>query len=237
LAICEERLSALLGPYGDREQAEQVINELTLSHVGLEGPRKKSGNHLSQFVLTAPRDGQIVELIATQSSRIAAGEVMLVIADTNDVWVEAQISQRDLPTLDLSTGQVVSVSVPGMDDKNFSATVRFSGSTVSPTTLAVPLVAELDNTDQTFRPGMFVWVSVPTGDSKKTITVPVGAVQQGSNAFVFLNEGGGQFRRVDVEIGIASEGWIEIKSGLKPDDQIVDSGAFFLKSELLLESE
>ena len=78
---------------------------------------------------------------------------------------------------------------------------------------------------------------MPTGESKKTITVPVGAVQQGSNTFVFLDEGGGQFRRVDVEIGIASQGWIEIKSGLKPGDQIVDRGAFFLKSELLLESE
>ena len=55
--------------------------------------------------------------------------------------------------------------------------------------------------------------------------------------FVFIPEGSNSFRRANVETGLESSTGIEIISGLKPGDRIVDQGAFVLKSELLLERE
>jgi cobalt-zinc-cadmium efflux system membrane fusion protein len=55
--------------------------------------------------------------------------------------------------------------------------------------------------------------------------------------FVFSPAGERHFRRVDVQIGLETSDYVEIKSGLAAGDPIVDRGAFFLKSELLLERE
>jgi hypothetical protein len=42
---------------------------------------------------------------------------------------------------------------------------------------------------------------------------------------------------VDVKVGLETNEQIEIVSGLSAGDSVVDRGAFFLKSELLLERE
>jgi multidrug efflux pump subunit AcrA (membrane-fusion protein) len=57
------------------------------------------------------------------------------------------------------------------------------------------------------------------------------------NAFVFVAEGDGRFRRYNIETGIESDDFIEVLRGLKPQQQVVSSGAFILKSELLLEGD
>jgi cobalt-zinc-cadmium efflux system membrane fusion protein len=55
--------------------------------------------------------------------------------------------------------------------------------------------------------------------------------------FVFVPDGERKFRRVDVELGLETHETIEVASGLAAGDTVVDRGAFFLKSELLLERE
>jgi hypothetical protein len=42
---------------------------------------------------------------------------------------------------------------------------------------------------------------------------------------------------VDVEVGLETPDWTEIRSGLSEGTQVVGRGAFYLKSELLLEGE
>jgi len=55
--------------------------------------------------------------------------------------------------------------------------------------------------------------------------------------FVFVPDGERRFRRVDVRLGIETSNQIEILAGLAAGDTVVDQGAFYLKSELLLERE
>ena len=56
-------------------------------------------------------------------------------------------------------------------------------------------------------------------------------------AFVFIPEGKNTFRRTDVETGLETSTGVEILTGLKAGQRVVDQGAFVLKSELLLERE
>ena len=88
------------------------------------------------------------------------------------------------------------------------------------------------------RPGLFVRVSVPVGVRTDVLTVPTQAVlQHDGKSFVFVAQNENQFRRVDVQTGDYGEERIEIVTGLKAGEQVVTSGAFILKSELLLEGE
>jgi multidrug efflux pump subunit AcrA (membrane-fusion protein) len=104
--------------------------------------------------------------------------------------------------------------------------------------MAIPLVAELSNEQNRFRPGMSVWVDVPTSKSRVAIAVPEGAVQRNEqDTFVFVRTGNQSFERRDVVIGETSDNEVEIKSGLNDGDNVVVEGAFFLKSEMLLAEE
>jgi cobalt-zinc-cadmium efflux system membrane fusion protein len=85
---------------------------------------------------------------------------------------------------------------------------------------------------------MFAWVSVPFGTSRRGLVVPVSAIQRHeSETFVFVQDGPHAFRRVNVETGMATAEYVEIKQGLEAEETVVDQGAFYLKSELLLERE
>jgi multidrug efflux pump subunit AcrA (membrane-fusion protein) len=85
---------------------------------------------------------------------------------------------------------------------------------------------------------MFVWVSVPMGQPRRVLAVPVTSiVQHEQTKFVFVADGPDTFRRVDVTTGLETPNWVEIKDGLKDGEKVVDAGTFALKSELLLERE
>jgi RND family efflux transporter MFP subunit len=221
---------------------EVAIEELrvltgTLAETAKKLPTPET-NQLSSYSLVSPIVGIVVQLDTSASSRFQAGETILAIADTSLVWVEAQISQRDWSALDVVDGQTITVSVPALDHASFQAKVKFTGSTVSQTTLSIPLVAELDNSQKIFRPGMFVIARVPICQSRRSLVVPQAALQRDeSHEFVFVEVDHNTFRRVDVIAGESSAGLVEIKQGLSVGDRVVDQGAFFLKSELLLEGE
>ncbi|MCA9144845.1 MAG: efflux RND transporter periplasmic adaptor subunit [Planctomycetaceae bacterium] len=214
--VSRDRLAVLLGPHGEHSPDE----------------------NRSELQMTAPFEGRIEALHAVESARLSAGESMFVLADTRTVWVAAQIHQRDWKALSLATDQTLRLTVPGMPNAEFAARVRFVGATVSPATLSIPLIAEVDNRENLFRPGMFVWVDVPISKPHDVLAVPTSAIQRHEErAFVFAKVGESEYRCVDVETGIETPDWVEVKHGLADDARVVDHGAFYLKSELLLEEE
>jgi cobalt-zinc-cadmium efflux system membrane fusion protein len=85
---------------------------------------------------------------------------------------------------------------------------------------------------------MFVWVTIAHESVEPRTTIPTDAVvRNGDDTFVFVPISGSMFRRVNVETGQETSDWVEITNGLAPGDAVVTKGAFFLKSELLLERE
>jgi len=109
---------------------------------------------------------------------------------------------------------------------------------VDPATNAVPLVSVIDNSDGRLRPGMFVRVAIPVAEPRTTLTVPESSVlEHDRQPFVFVPAGQDLYERVDVKPGLRTDGLVEIVQGLREGDRVVAEGAFFLKSELLLQGE
>jgi cobalt-zinc-cadmium efflux system membrane fusion protein len=216
LRVSHDTLRTLLGPYGAASQDECS----------------------SDFSLNAPIAGRIEELDTIAAVRFQVGERMIVLADTHSLWVAAQIHQRDWNVLQVDAGQLLKVAVPSLPELPLTAKVKFVGATVSPSTLTVPLVAEVSNPNDTLRPGMFVWVVVPAGPAHAALTVAAAAVQrQGEQSFVFVRDATHTYRRVEVELGGETPEWVEITRGVTAGDLVVDEGGFQLTSELLLEAE
>jgi len=193
---------------------------------------------LSSLVLRTPFDGLVEDVFIARGERARVGDRLFVVADTSTLWVRAQIHERQWTAVDVAEGQVVRVVVPGADVHETNAVVNHVGATVEADSRSVPLVAELKNNDAHYKPGMFVWVDLPQGESRDALAVPASAVMKHEGkSFVFVPDGPDRFRRVGVTTGIESDNFVEVTRGLTVGQQVVSHGAFVLKSELLLEKE
>jgi membrane fusion protein, heavy metal efflux system len=225
------------------EQAERLLEVARQALANLLGPLAdpsavSNREKLSELVLLAPIAGRVEERQAVAATRIALGSPLFIVADTSTLWVSAEIHERDWATLDAAREGEIAVRIPALGDIERKAKVQFVGASVSADTRSVPLVAEIDNRDGRLRPGMFVWALVPLTQPRQSIVVPRGAIMRHENqAFVFVPDGKEGFRRVDVQTEMETASGVEIRSGLKSGEMVVDGGAFFLKSELLLERE
>jgi cobalt-zinc-cadmium efflux system membrane fusion protein len=193
---------------------------------------------LSSIVLRTPFAGIVEEVDVSRGQRVKGGEKLFVVADTSILWVRAQIHEKQWTMVEVGEGQEVKVVVPGSVEHRTTARINHVGSTVEEDSRSVPLVGELKNDDAHYKPGMFVWVDLPQGQLRETLAVPAAAVMRHEGrAFVFVPAGEGRYRKVDIEPGIESDEFVEVKRGLEAGQQVVSRGAFVLKSELLLEDE
>ncbi|MFM8433725.1 MAG: efflux RND transporter periplasmic adaptor subunit, partial [Planctomycetia bacterium] len=240
------------------EQAERLV-QISKEHLrtlvgskldaGVSGTRSAEGvvdadgeeaatGALSALVLRTPFDGLVEDIFVARGERVQAGDRLFVVADTGTLWVRAQIHERQWTMVEVEEGQQVKVNIPGSAEHDTTARIKHVGATVEAESRSVPLVAELKNDDAHYKPGMFVWVDLPQGQLRDVLTVPAAAVMRHEGqAFVFVPDGEGRYRRVNVEAGADSDGLVEVKSGLEAGQQVVAKGAFVLKSELLLEDE
>ena len=172
------------------------------------------------------------------SERVQPSDELFILADTSTLWVVADVREQDWLAVGLQPGQTMTVHVPAMPDRQFTASVHFVGREVSEMSNAVSIVAEIDNHEGSLRPGLFVQATLSIGDAAPVLAVPSPAVvTHDQQTFVFVRENEHSFRRVFVETGREANDWIEIRSGLKDGDLVVFQGTFILKSELLLEAE
>lgn len=216
LAVSDQRLKALGG--------DDAAGEMSV------------GTALSELVSRAPFDGVVEERLAVTAAHVAAGQPLFVLADTDALWVSAEVPERDWNSFDNGAQKELSIRAPSLSDSETTAQVKFIQGKISPETRTLTIVGELDNRDKKFRPGMFVWVSVPMSQPRQALAVPATAiVDHEQSRFVFVADEADTFRRVDVKTGVETSEWVEITDGLQPGQQVVDRGTFVLKSELLLE--
>jgi cobalt-zinc-cadmium efflux system membrane fusion protein len=202
------------------------------------GDNADSDSTLSIIQLRAPFAGTVEALNISNAERVEPGAPILTLADTSTLWVAADLRQREWRALQLQPGDKVRVipSVEGMEPRE--AVLHFTGREVDPTTNAVPLVSVIDNSDGRLRPGMFVRVAIPVAESRTTLAVPESSLMEHDRRpFVFVPKGADSYERVDVQPGLRTDGLVEIVQGLREGDRVVAEGAFFLKSELLLQGE
>ncbi|MFN0050868.1 MAG: efflux RND transporter periplasmic adaptor subunit [Planctomycetales bacterium] len=222
VAVSHQRLRSLLGAFVEIDDRQED-----------DSPE---GEELTRFYLVAPFEGTVEQRLVSEAQRLAAGTPAFVVADTRTLWVAAEIRERDWQALSVGAADVLRVRVPAVGgDRKLEALVDYVGREVNHDTRAVPLIAEIDNRQHLLKPGMFAWITIPASASTMALCVPTSALQShDGRSFVFVQESPLTFVRVDVTLGMRTRDWIEIEKGLTAGQQVVASGSFLLKSELLL---
>ncbi len=197
-----------------------------------------TGDSLSKTEICAPFAGTIESRFLARLERVRLSDVLFVLANTQSLYVLADIRENDWSVMSIQAGQEIAVEVPAIPGHLFTAKVHYIGRVVAIDSNSLPLVATIKNSDGLLRPGMFVRVEIPMAETVNVVAVPQESVlQHKDESFVFVKVNDHSFLKTDVKTGTSNEQWIEVTDGLELGQSIVSRGAVLLKSELLLAGE
>ncbi len=194
------------------------------------------------YGIVAPFDGTIIKRSAVPSQKADVNDVLFNLADLSTAWVTANVPESDLAKLPRIQGGTVHFKATAYPGREFQARLLSIGSVVDPQTRTVPIRAETENRDGLLKVDMFVRILLDSSASEEALTVPANSVEEVDTLkFVFSPAGKNgpprTFTVRPVKVGRLIGDRLVIKAGLSPGDPVVSSGAFFLKSELILQNE
>ena len=189
----------------------------------------QTGRPLETITFRSPASGVIVEKTAVRGMRAMAGQTLFKVADLSAVWVEAEVSERDLANVRIGTR--ATVSVPAYPDRQFVGTVSYIASVVEPETRTIRTRIALANPRGLLKPNMVATVTLRSVESHVLVVPTDAVVDTGTQQLVFLAEGDGRFVPRDVQLGRRAGGEVEILAGLELGDEVAASATFFLDSE------
>jgi Cu(I)/Ag(I) efflux system membrane fusion protein len=185
-----------------------------------------------RVTLRSPVSGTVLTKNVVEGTRAEIGTALFRIGNLGRVWVLADLSQRDAAVV--GTGQAAIMTVPGLPGSIWKGTVSFVYPTVDDRTRALRIRLEFDNAEASLRPGMSadVRIEAPVGER---LSVPDSALlRSGEHAYVFVRLGQGRLQPVEVQTGIRSGDFTEVRSGLEPGDEVATAATFLLSSEAQL---
>ncbi|RYZ46515.1 MAG: efflux RND transporter periplasmic adaptor subunit [Myxococcaceae bacterium] len=213
--------------------AAQGASDSARAALGAAGaaPSGTGGRH----ALTAPFAGTVVARNATIGRGAAAGEVLLEVADLSTLWAWLEVPEAEAGSV--RPGQKVVLFFEGLRGPPREATLSRVANSVEPRTRTVRVRVELPNPDRSLKAGAFLRARIQVSDEKELLLVPRAAVQRADGkSIVFVKTGAGIFEPVQVELGDAFSDSVEVVKGLASGAEVVTTGAFLLKTEVLKDS-
>ena len=217
----------------EARQAQADLNgarravEAARARLAAVGAAPGSGN---QVTVTAPFDGIVTEREAAIGETVSPDKTLFTVLNPAVVVVEGDVFENDLPNV--RAGMPARITTDAAPGKTFSGRIRSVGATVNPETRTTRARIVINNPGGVLRPGTFVRaLLVATGAAARqpqSVSVPDEAVQaEGPLKIVYVQKGD-TFERRTVTVGESAGGRTQIKSGLKPGEQVVTTGAYQL---------
>jgi len=177
-----------------------------------------------QSNVTATSDGTVYNLPVHPGMYVAAGDLLVQVADLSAVQVTAYVDEPDIGRLE--RGQKVTLAWDAMPGRTWAGTVTRVPTTVSllGTRTVGQITCEIPNPDHKLLPNVNVSVTITTARHDHALTVPREAVhQEDGRHYIFLVVDG-ELQRREVETSVADLTRIEVVGGLE-DDAVVALGS------------
>ncbi|TDU34290.1 Cu(I)/Ag(I) efflux system membrane fusion protein [Gelidibacter sediminis] len=199
-----------------------------------------SGKVLENFPIYATVSGTVSEVMAREGDYVKQGQPILKVSNLNSVW--AQFDAYESQISNLKEGQKIKVVANAYPNKEFDATVSFIDPMLNNATRTVTVRATLKNTDDLFKPGMFVTGKIKgaTTASSEMLTVPASAVMwtgERSLVYVKTDPNAPVFEMREVTIGNRNGSQYTITKGLNNGDEIVTNGTFTVDAAAQLQGK
>lgn len=243
LAEVQKRQGELQAAQGTLATAEAslIAASSKLSLLGMNEEAVKtledSGKITPIYTIRAAIDGQVIRRDVTLGELVAPDrDALLVLADTTQVWVVAEVPEAKLK--DLAAGATATVTIAALPGESFEGTVAFVAPELDEATRTVRVRIVVKNEAGRLRPGMFAQVQIAASAAPTTqsaLVVPESAVQSmdgQSVVFVPMADKPDTFLKRAVTLDPAVGNLWPVRYGLFEGEPIVTASSFILKAEL-----
>lgn len=216
-----------------RDAAENVLHVAGVTDTALKGVATAANGQNANAYLYAPVSGTLVRRNVTIGETVTAGDAsaqpLFVLIDDRVVWADIAVYRQDLEKINKGA----SVALMTLDDEMLArATIDMVLPIIDESSRTATARAIVANPNRRLRPGQLVTAVLSLERATSALQVPKTAVQQvDQQPVVFVPVEGGYMTRA-VTLGGQSGEFIEIRSGLKIGELVVNQGSFVLKAQL-----
>ena len=194
----------------------------------------ESNESLSAYSIKAMISGWIIDRHITPGEFVSGEHSIYVIVDLSNVWVNIAVYPKDAGRI--KPGLTASIEALGSKTRT-EGIIEYVTPVLDATTRSITARVVLPNPDNRWRPGTFVHARVVAGSGEEGLVVEKGAVQVLDNEHVvFVSEGPGRFKPVEVEVGDSDSLFVRILSGIEEGTEYAVAGAFELKARIVTSS-
>lgn len=219
-----------------RSELEASRARVEASHAQIrvvEEEMRQGAARKTKGLVTAPIDG-VVALrdvnVGDLTSDVAAGKPIFRIVDNRLLNLTVTVSSADSGRV--KVGDPLEFNVDSLPGKTFTGRVMFINPELSSADRSLKVIAEVRNTPETLKGGLFAKGRIITGRRADVLQVPRSAVTAldlaAGKGVLYVIENGAARRR-EIVVGVTNGDLIEVKSGIRSGEQYVVRGGFNLK--------
>jgi len=191
----------------------------------------ENGDASSRFYLKAPFSSTIVDRDAVIGDVVSTQRSLFSLADLSTMWLELSIPIDEYAGIEV--GNQISATFRGLDGHDYSGEIIWISPAVNESNRMVQARALVRNESGLLKEGMLGEAMIANG-STRGLRLPDSAIQRiDEENVVFVLLEGDLFEIRKVLVGRSEAGHVSIVSGLTPEDSVVVSGSFTVKSEYL----
>lgn len=182
------------------------------------------------FEILAPISGTVIKKNVVIGNYVNEGDVLFEIADLNNVWIELEAYEADLPWIKI--GDNLQFEIQSLPGKKLDATISFIDPVINPETRTASIRAEIQNNNNLLKPEMFVKGKIKTHlpFSKDALIIPKSAVLwTGNKSVVYVKDQNADiptFEYREIVLGEDAGNFYVVKEGLSENEEIVSNGVF-----------
>jgi HlyD family secretion protein len=222
LATAEAQLNFL------RQKQTKRYSNAELARVEAQRTEAQANYDAAQDVLAksnvrAPFDGIVYSLAARQGGFVAAGDLLLQVADLSRVTIRAFVDEPDVGRL--VPGDPIEITWDAVPGRMWRTTVNAVPSTVKlrGSRNVGETTSIVDNEDLKLLPNINVGVTIIAAQHDNVLVVPREAVRMNDSKPYVLQVAGHELKRRDVETSLSNLTQIEVTRGLSPKDVVAIS--------------
>lgn len=188
---------------------------------------------VAKAVIRSPIDGVIASRdvnLGDLVGEMGSPKIMFRIVDTRLLNLTVMVPSGKIGSLAL--GQPLIFSTEAIPGKTFTGKIMFINPVVNEADRSLKVIAEVKNTSEELKGGLFVKGRIVTGQRQGVLQIPRMALLtwdvDGKKGDIFVMEGE-MARRRSIQIGSVSGDLVEVSAGVSPGDRIITRGGFNLK--------
>lgn len=214
--------------------SESLTPEKLLAEVEADGVKMPYYRSIDAFEVRASKKGYVDSFAVTNGAFVEEATLLMTTIDPENVRFRALGMQGDLPVFTRAeTARIVPPQATG-SDINDSVEAAFKlGLSADPEARSVTLIADPAEILPWIRPGVSAFLEVAEESTGGfVLAIPRSAVVKDGITHVFFKrdpDNANKAIRVEADLGVDDGRWIEVKSGVGPNDEIILDGAYELK--------